>query len=125
MSAAKKTKNDEDPPLVDCQKKIYSILRRLNVLLEYLELAVADYKNLWREEIIVPNRRQIEKNWSLESPVDNFSPEDTDLCWQQLIREQLRELHFFQNFTIKLLCEDYCVFHTCCEVCFKKSQSRC
>ena len=96
------------------------------MLLGYVDVAVADYKNLMREDfIVVPNRREIEKKWVQEDAIDDYPPpEESDPCWQHLIQDQLREFHFFQNFTLKSLCQDYCAFKTCCEVCFQKSKNR-
>ena len=98
-------------PLISHQKKIYADLKLLNRRLQKLDSDVIHYKSLLKT-------RLFREDGSYEK---SEGPAEADIHgWlRQEIRDEMKVFHFYQNYSLKSLCQEYCCYTTCCKNCYQ------
>ena len=96
--------DSRENPLISHQKKIYADLKLLNRRLQKLDSDVTEYKSLRKT-------RLFRGDGSAEAVIHGRV--------HQEIRDEMKVFHFYQNYSLKSLCQEYCCYTTCCKNCYQ------
>ena len=90
-----------------CQGRIYSYLKLLNEILQKLDEEVAEHKPLLK----TLSEHQSEKLTN--------RPTKYRQKWIEEIRDEMKLFHHYHNYSLKILCQEYCSYTTCCKNCYQ------
>ena len=96
--------NSSEDPLISYQKAIYADLKLLNRRLQKLDSSVTEYKSLLKTRLF----RE-----------DGNEELDFYCLLHKEIRDEMKVFHFYQNYSLKSLCQEYCCYTTCCKNCYQ------
>ena len=90
-----------------CQGRIYSYLKLLNEILQKLDEEVAEHKPL------------IKKLSEHHSEKLTNRPTKYRQKWIEEIQDEMKLFHHYHNYSLKILCQEYYSYTTCCKNCYQ------